>query len=535
MKTVQIVVAGLVAAGLAGCGADEIVSPGSGGNITINYPPGTGGGNGNGNGNGNSGDGLVEPATSCPAIANPVGLTDSGTITGPTGTYRVCTLPERFTTSTTLNRVAGLLYAMDGRVDVGYDQGATEEVTDPEDVTLTVRPGVVIYSRTGVSWMVVNRGNQIEAVGAPDRPIVFTSRENVIGSASDGSHQQWGGLVLLGRAPITDCTVSPGAAPGTVDCERQTEGAADPAYFGGATVDDDSGTLRYVQLRYSGYALSGDSELQSLTLGGVGTGTDISYVHSHNSSDDGFEAFGGTVNLSRFVITGADDDSLDVDTGYRGVIQHVIAVQKSMPGDSMIELDSTNALEAQQPRTHLKLANFTFVHLNPANSNDAAIRMRGAADASLVNGIVTSPTFALRIDNNTGASVTDILTANAGVGKEQAPLFHSVLLQSGAATGAFRNGSGGVAAASVQTLFAADANNNAAHVSTLTDVFMPGANETGATAADPKSVDARFETTNHVGAVNGASDTWFRGWTCDSVTADFGSGADCTSLPSLED
>ena len=155
MKTVQIVVAGIVAAGLAGCGADEIVSPGSGGNITINYPPGTGGGNGNGNGNGNGDDDLVEPAASCPAVANPVGLTDSGTVTGPTGTYRVCTLPERFTVSTTLNRVAGLLYAMDGRVDVGYDQGATEDVADPQDVTLTIRPGVVIYSRTGVSWMVV--------------------------------------------------------------------------------------------------------------------------------------------------------------------------------------------------------------------------------------------------------------------------------------------------------------------------------------------------------------------------------------------
>lgn len=536
MKTMKLVVAGIVAASLAGCGADEIASPGSGGNITINYPPGTGNGGGGNGGGDTGGDGLVEPAAGCPTIANPVGLTDSGTITGPTGTYRVCTLPERFTVSSTLNRVAGLLYAMDGRVDVGYDQGATDDPSDPEEVTLTIRPGVVLYARTGVSWMVVNRGNRIEAVGAPDRPIVFTSRENVIGATSDGSHQQWGGLVLLGRAPVTDCTVSPGAAPGTVDCERQTEGAADPAYFGGATPDDDSGTLRYVQIRYSGYALSGDSELQSLTLGGVGTGTDISYIHSHNSSDDGFEAFGGTVNLFRFVITGADDDSIDVDTGYRGVIQHVIAIQKSMPGDSMIELDTTNALEAQQPRTHLKLANFTLVHRNPANSNDSAIRIRGAADVSLVNGIVTSPTFALRADNNTGAGVIDILGEDASVGKEQAPLFRSVLFQSGAATGAFRNGSGGVDAAAVQTLFTSgtNTNNNPAHVSTL-DGFMPGSNELNAIATDPTTVDARFEATDYVGAVNGPGDTWFRGWTCDSETADFGSGSACTSLPSLED
>nr|PZN60157.1 MAG: hypothetical protein DIU62_14970 [Pseudomonadota bacterium] len=396
---------------------------------------------------------------------------------------------------------------------------------------------MVGYARTGVSRVVVNPGNRIEALGEPDRPIVFTSRENVTGAATDASHQQWGGLVLLGRAPVTDCTVSPAAPPGSVDCERQTEGAADPAYFGGATPDDSSGTLRYVQIRYSGYALSGDNELQSLTLGGVGSGTDISYVHSHNSSDDGIEIFGGTVNVSRLVVTGADDDSVDVDTGYRGVIQHVIAVQKATPGDSMLELDSTNALEAQQPRTHLKLANFTFVHGNPASSNDAAMRLRGAADVTLVNGIVTTPGYALRLDNNTGGGVIDILGADPAVGKEQPPLFQSVLLASTGANGAIRDGSGGVSATAVQALLdtVPSAHNNAAHVATLAGVFRPGPNELAATASDPAAIDPRFEPAPYVGAVAGPDDDWFSGWTCDSQTADFGSGSACTTLPSLED
>ena len=114
-----------------------------------------------------------------------------------------------------------------------------------------------------------------------------------------------------------------------------------------------------------GYVLSGNSELQSLTLGGVGSGTTIDHIDSHNSSDDGFEIFGGRVNLRYFVITGADDDNIDVDTGYQGTIQYVIAVQKtSGAADSMIELDSpgTNSTtdETQTPRTNLKLANFTL-------------------------------------------------------------------------------------------------------------------------------------------------------------------------------
>jgi hypothetical protein len=534
MKTVRLVVAGIVAAAVAGCGADEIVSPGSGGNITINYPPGSGGDPGGDPG----GDGDVQPATGCPSIANPAPLTDSGTIEGPTGEYRVCTLPARFTVDTTLNRVEGLLYALDGRVDVGNDLGPTDDPGE-QGVVLTIRPGVIIYSRTGNSWLAVNRGNQLVAVGEATRPIVFTSRQNVQGTATDDSIQQWGGVVLLGRARTTDCTVAPGATPGTIDCERDTEGAAQPAIFGGATDDDSSGEMQYVQLRYSGYPLSLDSELQSLTLGSVGSGTSISHIQSHNSSDDGFEAFGGTVDLRRFVITGADDDNVDADTGYQGTIQYLIAVQRAGGGDSMIELDSGNTRETNTPRTKLKLANFTFVHTNAAAGNGSAMRFRGGADASLVNGVVTSPIAILRVDNNgdlTSPGTVDIMAANAGLDKEGPPAFNSVVFASGAAS-AFRNGSGvNVSAAQVEAAYNLGANNNAAFTASLTGGFINGANEAAVVATDPATIDARFDTTTYVGAVNGASDTWYAGWTCNSATANFGStGTSCTSLPSLED
>src|SRR5687768_10867789 len=120
MKVSKWIVAAAVAASLAGCGADQIVSPGSGGNITINNPPA----NPPPSNGGGGGAGEVEPAAGCPTIANNPGLRDDGTITGPTGTYRVCALPARFTTSTNLQRFPGLLYALDGRVDVGCDLGA---------------------------------------------------------------------------------------------------------------------------------------------------------------------------------------------------------------------------------------------------------------------------------------------------------------------------------------------------------------------------------------------------------------------------
>jgi len=520
MRTVRWMVAGLVAAALAGCGADEIDSPGSAGNVTINNPPPQ-----------NpqpdpptQNPSLVTPAAGCPTIADPAGLTDAGTITGPTGTYRVCTLPSRFTASVTLERLPGLLYALNGRVDVGLDRGAAPTADAP--VVLTIRPGVVIFAQTGTSWLAVNRGNRIQAVGTATQPIVFTSRDNVLGLATDESQGQWGGVVLLGRAPTTDCTVAPTAPPGSVTCERQTEGAVDPAYFGGATPDDNSGTIDYVQIRYSGYVLSGNSELQSLTLGGVGSGTKIDHFQSHNSSDDGFENFGGRAHMRHLVITGADDDTIDVDTGYQGTIQYVIAVQKtSGAADSIIELDSANALEDQAPRTNMKLANFTFVHKNPATANNAAMLFRGKADATLVNGVVTSPMACLRLNG------ANILTADAAAEKLGPPVFQSVAMQ--CASPAFV-GSSGVTADQVAGVFNAGANNSSTFTATLTSTFVNGANEAAVVAADPKTLDAAFDTTNYVGAVRDANDTWYEGWTCNSSTANFGTTSTaCTSLPSL--
>ena len=114
MKTItRSLVFGCSMLALAGCGAEEIASPGTGGNVIINNPtptptpPPTPTG------------GTVTAANGCPTIADAQGLTDEGTIQGPTGTYRVCAMPARFNTSSTLPYIAGLLYRMPGRVDVG--------------------------------------------------------------------------------------------------------------------------------------------------------------------------------------------------------------------------------------------------------------------------------------------------------------------------------------------------------------------------------------------------------------------------------
>ncbi len=348
---------------LVGCGADEIVSPGTGGNITINNPPATPTPTPTPTPTGT----LVTPANGCPTISDAQGLTDDGTITGPTGEYRVCTLPARFNSSSTLPFIEGLLYRMAGRVDVGSDGGPTETGADT-DVTLSIDPGVIVYA-SGSAFLYVNRGNQIDAVGTAQRPIIFTSRDNVLGINNQNSSGQWGGIVLGGRAPVTDC-IAGGATPGTVDCERQVEGAAQPAIFGGATPDDDSGNLEFVQIRYSGFVLSGDNELQSLTTGGTGSGTTFNNIMSYNSSDDGVEFFGGFVNMKNLVVVGAEDDSIDTDTGVKANLQYVVAVQRSEVGDAIIEADSNNGLQDQTPRQNTQISNATFIQRKTDDHGD---------------------------------------------------------------------------------------------------------------------------------------------------------------------
>jgi hypothetical protein len=290
-----------------------------------------------------------------------------------------------------------------------------------------------------------------------------------------------------------------------------------------------------VQIRYSGFILSANVELQALTLEGTGSGTVVQHLHSHNSSDDGFEIFGGRTSMRHIVVTGADDDTIDADVGYKGTMQFVIGVHKTPAGDSMLELDSANANEDQTPRTNLKLANFTLISKG-SNSNGVALLMRGKADATLLNGVLVSPVACLQF---TGAN---ILTTDAGTDKIGPPVFRSVVMSCGnnATSGTPFNGTGGVSAAQVQSTFAAGANNSSAFASTLTNTFVNGTGEAGVAASTPalSTVDPLFTDTNWIGAVRDATDTWYAGWTCNSATANFVANPAtrtlCTSLPSLQ-
>ena len=129
-----------------------------------------------------------------------------------------------------------------------------------------------------------------------------------------------------------------------------------------------SGSISYLSLRYGGRVIGLGNELNGLSLGGIGRGTDISHVEVMNNVDDGIEIWGGTFNMRNFSIWNVGDDSLDVDQGFRGRAQYGLIVQGfstdasqgSGVGDNACEIDGAEDSD-WQPVTTTALYNLTVI------------------------------------------------------------------------------------------------------------------------------------------------------------------------------
>jgi hypothetical protein len=222
--------------------------------------------------------------------------------------------------------------------------------------TLTIEPCTTIKGdKATLGTLVVEPGAKIVADGEADKPIVFTS----LAEPGDRAPGDWGGVVLLGRAPIN----VPG---GTANVEGIT---GEGTNYGGDQADDNSGTLRYVRIEFSGILLSPDNEVNGLTFAGVGSGTTVDHVMVQRTLDDCFEFFGGTVNAKHLICSNNGDDGFDWDFGFAGKLQF-LAVQQ----DPLFE-DDTNGFEAtttQTRRSNAPLSNPTIYNATLCGKNLAA-------------------------------------------------------------------------------------------------------------------------------------------------------------------
>jgi hypothetical protein len=225
-------------------------------------------------------------------------------------------------------------------------------VTVEDGATLTIEPGTVIYGEKETKGsLIIKRGGKIYANGTKERPIVFTSAQPK-GQRAAGD---WGGVIILGRAPIN----VPG---GTAVIEG---GLGDDGIYGGDNPDDSSGVFRYVRIEFPGIAYAPDNEINGLTLGGVGRKTLIEYVQVSYSGDDSFEWFGGNVNARYLVAYKGLDDDFDNDFGYSGKVQFALAIRDpniaDISGSNGFESDNDGSGSTNTPRTSAIFSNVTFI------------------------------------------------------------------------------------------------------------------------------------------------------------------------------
>lgn len=279
--------------------------------------------------------------------------------------------------------------------------------------------------------LIIERGAKINAIGTASKPIVFTSGK-AVGQRNPGD---WGGIIILGKAKTNRST------------EPTIEGGVGKNY-GGTVDNDNSGTLKYVRIEFAGIAAQPNSEINGLTLGGVGSGTTIEYVQVVYGNDDAFEIFGGTVNAKYLVAYGTADDDFDFDFGYTGKIQFGVALRD--PGfvdggdaGNGIECDNDGTGTNATPTTRPVLSNFTFIGPNVDNTSSKnhnfANRFRRSSNFVLNNSVLIGWMKG-------GLSLESDATYSSLVGTTTTSEFKNNLLHANAAT--YKIGSVTVAGAS---------------------------------------------------------------------------------------
>jgi hypothetical protein len=345
------------------------------------------------------------------------------------------------------------------RIEAGtIIRGQPRSAVVPPATTAPFNPGALAIARTA----------KIIADGTREAPIVFTTASTT-GATSGGRYEgtgafwdtvttprnptvagSWGGLIVLGNAPTAvDRNLSaadaglasvdanriyfseetPGLLP-SKDDRSNIEGVPSTTdafetgadRFGGNYPSDNSGIIRYVSIRHGGANLASNSEINGLTMGGVGSDTIVENVEIWGNTDDGVEIFGGTVNVKNALVVASQDDSLDLDAGYTGTIQFFCAIGANNM-DEFAEWDGTYEEETVNGFTNAgsvpatlgpiptyRVFNATFIRPTGVSTGNASINIDDQAAPYFANSIVVNArTRHLRISSRGTENFTDTI------------------------------------------------------------------------------------------------------------------------------
>ncbi|GAB4017320.1 hypothetical protein GCM10028808_48400 [Spirosoma migulaei] len=397
--------------------------------------------------------------------------------------------------------------------------------------TLTIEPGTIIKGggkevdpagKQQGATLIILPGAKINAAGTASAPIIFTSNK----AAGSRNYGDWGGIVIFGKAPVNQpsATGFEGGLPGTVGTYSD--------------VNDNSGTMQYVRIEFGGIALLANSEINGLSLYGVGAGTTLDHIQVSYSGDDSYEWFGGTVNAKYLVAFRGWDDDWDTDWGWSGKVQYGLSLRDTdvadQSGSNGFESDNFNpglpatGTNAGLPLTagvFANMSNFAFsgTPSNAASSKgsgpyQSAMHLRRNTSLSIFNSLMVGYPEGLRLDAPTGTTGT---LDNATSGALQ---LHGVVI---ANMNSPVKGAGSITDEQAQTFFSTAAYKNQIIPSTgvaalllntasfnlTAPNFLPQTGSPLLTGAiwDGKGADAFFTKETFIGAF-GTTD-WTKGWT----------------------
>lgn len=394
-----------------------------------------------------------------------------------------------------------------------------------EGASLRIPAGTVIKGeKETMAALIIEPGGYCEMKGSAQEPIVMTSAQ-APGNRRPGD---WGGLIICGRSLNNQSTQQIEGGPTTI--------------HGGNVKNDNSGIYSYIRVEFAGYPFDTDKEINGVTFGSVGSGTQIDHIQVSYSNDDSFEWFGGSAKCSYLVAYKGWDDDFDTDNGFDGEVSYCLAVRDPRIADTSqsngFESDNNASGAETTPFTSARFRNVTLIGPMTAknsgfsNSSDyitagdmypdngsklgkfqAAVQIRRSSKLNISNLLAVGFPIGLIVDGEKGQSVAYakagdfklencIFAGMAAIGtdknKEYEDYFYDYLTKSEDRT----------IFSFSHSFFLAGLGNKVMEESLLglTDPFHLGQNYCpSAELSDGKG--------GYIGAFRNASDNWLSGWT----------------------
>lgn len=278
-------------------------------------------------------------------------------------------------------------------------------VSVPDNATITFQQGVkVLGQKSSNAALIFRKGSSFISQGTSSNSVLFSS-DQTIGNKAPGD---WMGIVFEGKATNNN---SNSITLTNRTCESVTGGGTNDA--------DNSGTLKFMRIEYAQYGL---------TLVSVGNGTEMHDIEIANSSIDGLQLRGGTVDFKRMIFLNNYGYDILATEGNRSRAQFILTLRRDnaahLPSTDVSSIvfknnDNVGGSYAGSPLTHPTFSNVTVIgryyncggspSVDPLFKN--AILMTNNTSGEVYNSVFSGWDYGLYLDGSQVIDHANILSS----------------------------------------------------------------------------------------------------------------------------